>query len=268
VGLVEGAGGLQTHQQRLARREPPAEVEHATQAAAGQVLGDQVRRALVLAPVVDGDDVRVVERGCGLRLGPEAAEEALVVGEGGVEELDRHPAAKPGVVGQQDLGRCTGADRRDEAVAAAEHATDEVVHAGHSHGPRVGARCRPAGDGRADFRSMRVAVAEEIEAFISSGALWDAGAVATIVAWLAAESESTGDPLPGRLGRFLDAVRLRQLVSDVSAPKRAEIEAIVYPRLWKVIEAIRSGLPDGEVRTRVDVMNRRLARLFVEETIV
>jgi len=115
---------------------------------------------------------------------------------------------------------------------------------------------------------MRVEVAEQLEAFVGSGALWDDGAVADLVAWLLAESESTDDPLPGRVGRFLDAVRLRQLVSDVSAPKRAEIEAIVYPRLWKVIEAIRSGLPDGEVRTRVDVMNRRLARLFVEETMV
>jgi hypothetical protein len=115
---------------------------------------------------------------------------------------------------------------------------------------------------------MRVEVAEELEAFVSSGALWDDVAVARLVAWLAAESATTDDPLPGRLGRFLDAVRLRQLVDEVSAPKRAEIEAIVYPRIWKVIEAIRSGLPDGEVRTRVDVMNRRLARLFVEETMV
>jgi hypothetical protein len=47
---------------------------------------------------------------------------------------------------------------------------------------------------------------------------------------------------------------------------RAEIEAVVYPRIWKLIEAIRAGMPDGEVRTRLEVMNRRLARLFVEET--
>ena len=78
---------------------------------------------------------------------------------------------------------------------------------------------------------------------------------------------ATDDPLPGRLGRFLDAVRLRQRVGDVSAPMRAEIEAIVYPRVWKVIEAIRDGMPDGELRTRLEVMNRRLARLFVEETV-
>ena len=113
---------------------------------------------------------------------------------------------------------------------------------------------------------MRVAVADELEAFVEAGGLWDEAAVARIVAWLNEESESTGDPLPARLARFLDAVRLRQRVSEVPAPKRAEIEAIVYPRVWKVIEAIRTQLPDGELRTRLEVMNRRLARLFVEET--
>jgi len=113
---------------------------------------------------------------------------------------------------------------------------------------------------------VRVAVADELEAFVESGALWDDSSVASLVAWLGGESESTDDPLPARLGRFLDAVRLRQRVSAVPAPKRAEIEAIVYPRVWKVIEAIRAGLPDAELRTRLEVMNRRLARLFVEET--
>lgn len=122
-------------------------------------------------------------------------------------------------------------------------------------------RCTPRHTG-----TVRVEVADQLEAFVESGALWDGDQVAKVVAWLTTESESTDDPLPARLGRFLDAVRLRQRVSEVPAPKRAEIEAIVYPRVWKVIEAIRGDLPDGELRTRLEVMNRRLARLFVEET--
>jgi hypothetical protein len=113
---------------------------------------------------------------------------------------------------------------------------------------------------------VRTAVADELEAFVESGGLWDEASVGRMVDWLSAESDATDDPLPARLGRFLDAVRLRQRVSAVPAPKRAEIEAIVYPRVWKVIEAIRSQLPDAELRTRLEVMNRRLARLFVEET--
>lgn len=113
---------------------------------------------------------------------------------------------------------------------------------------------------------MRVEVADRLEAFVESGALWDGGSLGLLVGWLAEESDTTDDPLPARLGRFLDAVRLRQRLAAVPAPLRAEIEAIVYPRVWKVIEAIRSGLPDAELRTRLEVMNRRLARLFVEET--
>lgn len=114
--------------------------------------------------------------------------------------------------------------------------------------------------------AVRLEVADELESFVEAGALWDPDAVSAMVAFLTRESEDTGDPLPGRLGRFLDAVRLRQQVAEVPPPKRAEIEAIVYPRVWKVIEAIRGRLPDGELRTRLEVMNRRLARLFVEET--
>jgi hypothetical protein len=113
---------------------------------------------------------------------------------------------------------------------------------------------------------MKAEIADVLEGFVEAGTLWDEAALNGLVARLAAESEITGDPLPGRIGRFLEAVRLRQRVADVSPPMRAEIEAIVYPRVWKVIEGIRDGVPDAELRTRIEVMNRRLARLFVEES--
>ncbi len=113
---------------------------------------------------------------------------------------------------------------------------------------------------------MRAEVADDLESFVESGILWDPPALAAVVAQLQAESDTTGDPLPSRIGRFLEAVRLRQQVDEVTPAMRAEIEAVVYPRIWKLIEAIRAGMPDGEVRTRLEVMNRRLARLFVEET--
>ena len=126
-------------------REPGALVEHGAEAAAAEVLGDEVGRAVVVAPVVDGDDVRVVQGRGGLRLGPEAAEEGLVVGEGGVQDLHRHPTAEADVVGQEDLGRRAGADGGDEPVAPAEDATDLVGHAGHDHGARVSGALRPPG---------------------------------------------------------------------------------------------------------------------------
>jgi hypothetical protein len=110
-------------------------------------------------------------------------------------------------------------------------------------------------------------MADELEDFVRLGHLWSDQDCRAMVDRLAAESEATGDPLPGRLGRFLDAVNVRTRISAVPPPLRVQIDAIVYPRIWKVIEAIRDGLPDTELRTRLEVMNRRLARLFVDETV-
>lgn len=113
---------------------------------------------------------------------------------------------------------------------------------------------------------MRAELADELEEFVRLGHLWSTPDCTAMVARLTAESDATGDPLPGRLGRFLDAVTLRTRLGEVPGPLRVQIDAIVYPRVWKVIEAIRDGMSDGELRTRIEVMNRRLARLFVEET--
>jgi hypothetical protein len=113
---------------------------------------------------------------------------------------------------------------------------------------------------------MRMELADELEEFVRLGHLWSNQDCAAMVEHLNAESETSGDPLPGRLGRFLDAVSIRTRLSDVPSSLRVQIDAIVYPRVWKLIEGIRDGMPDAELRTRIEVMNRRLARLFVEET--
>jgi len=42
----------------------------------------------------------------------------------------------------------------------------------------------------------------------------------------------------------------------------ADIEGVVYPRLWKLIEAVWDGLPDAELRTRVSGLDDRLAALL------
>ena len=135
VGVLEGPARFEADEQGLARREPAAQVEHAAEAAPGEVLGDEVGGAVVLAPVVDGEDVGVVQGGGGLGLGAEAADEALVVGEGGVEELHGDPAPEAGVVGEQHLGRGAGTDGRHQAIAAAEDAADEIAEPGDGHGP-------------------------------------------------------------------------------------------------------------------------------------
>lgn len=109
-------------------------------------------------------------------------------------------------------------------------------------------------------------MADQLEEFVRLGSLWDGAECTAMVARLASESEATGDPIPGRLGRFFDAVLLRGRIGHVPGSLRVQIDAVVYPRLWKVIEAVRDGLPDSELRVRIEVMNRRLARLFVDET--
>lgn len=114
---------------------------------------------------------------------------------------------------------------------------------------------------------MRMELADELEEFVRLGHLWSNDECGALVERLNAESQADGDPLPARLGRFLDAVNIRTRIADVPSQLRVQIDAIVYPRIWKVIEGIRDGMPDAELRTRIEVMNRRLARLFVEETV-
>lgn len=110
-------------------------------------------------------------------------------------------------------------------------------------------------------------LADELEEFVRRGDLWDGDACGAMIAALAAETDATSDPLPARLGRFLEAVSIRTRVGEISSDLRSQIDAIVYPRVWKLIEGIRDGMPDSELQTRLEVMNRRLARLFVEETL-
>ena len=134
VGVVQALRRLEADERGLGDAQPLALVEHGPQGAAPDELGDQ-ERDLVLTPVVDGEEVRMVETGRGLGLGAEAADEGLVAGVGLVQELDGHPALQPGVLGQEDLGRGPGPDGRQEPVPTREDPTDLVVQAGHGHGP-------------------------------------------------------------------------------------------------------------------------------------
>jgi len=117
-----------------------------------------------------------------------------------------------------------------------------------------------------DHGRVRMMVADDLEAFVEAGALWDPVAVEALIAKLEAESAATGDPLPAQLARPLGSVLWRLQMGPVPTRVTANIEAVAYPRLWKILEAIRGGLPDGELRIRIEVMGRRLSRTFAEET--
>lgn len=112
---------------------------------------------------------------------------------------------------------------------------------------------------------MRHELADDLEDFVRRGELWDPAELTRLVTDLEREGAETDDPIPAMLAQPFTSLLLRQRMGEITPRMAHDIEGIIYPRLWKVMEAVREDLPDGEVRTRVEVLNRRLARRFVEE---
>jgi hypothetical protein len=112
---------------------------------------------------------------------------------------------------------------------------------------------------------MRLALVDELEEFIRAGGLWDDLLLSALIASLEADATGRGDTIAGLLTQPLRSVGLRAQLGDIPRRVAGDVEGIVYPRLWKVMEAVRDDLPDGELRTRIEVFNRRLARCFAEE---
>ena len=113
--------------------------------------------------------------------------------------------------------------------------------------------------------SVRAQLVDDLEEFIRSGRLWDAEELGALVGRLERESDETDDPLPRMLSRPLSSLLWRLKIGPLPPRFADDVEGIIYPRLWKVMEAVWDGLPDGELRTRIEVLNRRLARRFAEE---
>ena len=100
-----------------------------------------------------------------------------------------------------------------------------------------------------------------LEKLFEAGFAWDEAALDDLCRRL----EALGRSPVAELAHGFGGVGLRLRAGDVSEPLRREVEAVIYPRLWKVLEAVRAGLPEGEQRARVHVLNRRLARLLAAE---
>ena len=103
----------------LLRRQ--AGVDQLLQRAALDELHRDEVGAVDLTPVEDRDDVGVLKRGGGLGLAPEAFDELPVLGEALVEDLQRDPTLKVGVLGEPDVGHPPGADPVEEPVAPGDH---------------------------------------------------------------------------------------------------------------------------------------------------
>ncbi len=105
---------------------------------------------------------------------------------------------------------------------------------------------------------MRAAVVEKLEAFIADEDLWHEDALAAMVGCLAAEADGAWRALAANLA----AVLARCQASPLSRSLMADIEGVVYPRVWKLMEAVWDELPDAELRTRVAGLDDRLAPLL------
>jgi hypothetical protein len=112
---------------------------------------------------------------------------------------------------------------------------------------------------------VRPALADELEAFVEAGDLWHPDNLQAMIDNLQAQGEQDGDPLPAMLAQQFNALLMRLRMGEVDQRFAKDVEGVVYPRLWKVMEALRDGMPDTELRIRIEVMNRRLARVFVDE---
>jgi hypothetical protein len=108
-------------------------------------------------------------------------------------------------------------------------------------------------------------LADDLEEFIRAGRIWHEQDLGNLIALLERESEETDDPLPRMLSRPLSSLLWRMKLGQMAPRFANDVEGIIYPRLWKVMEAIWDEMPDGELRTRIEVLNRRLARRFAQE---
>ena len=108
---------------------------------------------------------------------------------------------------------------------------------------------------------MDPATVDTLQRLIEQDALWDESQLDVHARDLA----GSGSPAARELAGAFRALHLRLGLGPVPDRLRREVECVFYPRLWKALEAVRLDLPPEEALTRVQVLNRRLARIFAEE---
>ena len=121
VRAVERDRGLAQPAQRDRAREPAALAQPVGDGPAGEVLHDHEGAVVVLADVVDGDDVAAVaELGGGARLAEEPAARALVGVVGAREDLDRDEPPEELVLGGPHRGHAPVGDMPQHAIPGRE----------------------------------------------------------------------------------------------------------------------------------------------------
>ena len=117
VGRVEGGGQLVEQRRRPRRRQRTLRGQQAAQVGPLHVAHRDEQRPLRLAGLVDGNDVGVLDRRRQPRLAQKAGPEALVPGELGRQQLERHLASEPLLVGEEDGAHPPAAEQRLDPIA-------------------------------------------------------------------------------------------------------------------------------------------------------
>ena len=117
VRRVERPRDLRADPDGPCRVERPFAAQQHRQIAPLDVAHGQVQAAVDVARVVDRDGVRVLERRCQLALAQEPLTKALVEGQLGGDELDRHRPLQPAVVRPVDDSHPALADQLFQPVA-------------------------------------------------------------------------------------------------------------------------------------------------------
>src|SRR3954463_72095 len=108
--------------------QPPGGAHERAQVAALDVAHRDVQGALVLARVVDRDDVRVVDRRRQARLADEALTESRVLGELRGDELEGDRTVEVELDGPVDDAHAAATGDAGDAVAGEDVACSEVAH--------------------------------------------------------------------------------------------------------------------------------------------
>ena len=124
MGRRERPGDARPDPGGLAGRERAAPAQDRGEVLAIDELHDDVRPARVLAVVVDGDDVRVAQRGGRLGLLPEAGREIGVAEVLGAKQLQGDIATEPGIGGAIDGRHAAAAQQFDQSISAPEDLPD------------------------------------------------------------------------------------------------------------------------------------------------
>ena len=125
--VVRGREGVRDRDRELQhpRSRKAAGRELAGQRVSLDQLHRQERAVARFFHRVDGDDVRMVERGQGARLAAETLEPLRISGQRHGKSLERHRPAEPRVLGPPDLAHTACAQLGDDLVGAEHHSGGE-----------------------------------------------------------------------------------------------------------------------------------------------